>query len=157
MRIILSIICVLVNVAVSGQSIGDIPFDSTTDNPKFQLCNPNWVWQGYQLKTMMDETVLSVEREFKAKFVAMPSWKDVNSIIRIRFLVNCNGQADRFRLLTLGFDLKEKQLSDDLRAHVLKIAKEIQWPVRRAQQQTVDYYHYFSIRVTDGQLKEVIQ
>lgn len=140
-----------------SQSVGDIPFDPKTDNPKFQLCNPDWVWQGYQLKTMMDETALTVDRDFKRKFTPMPEWKEENGIIRVRFIVNCNGQSDRYRLLELGFDLKEKQFSEGLRAHVLKVAREMQWPVRRAQQQTVDYYHYFSIRIVEGQLKDVIQ
>lgn len=157
MRIAVTIFCIVWSVAASAQSVGNIPFDATTDDPKFQLCNSNWVWQGYQLKTMMDETALSVDREFKMKFTPAPEWKDESGIIRIRFIVNCNGKADRFRILGLGFDLKEKQFSDNLNAHVIKIAREIQWPVRRAQQQTVDYYHYFSIRIADGQLKDVIQ
>lgn len=144
-------------ISASAQGVGSIPFDPKTDDPKFQLCNPNWVWQGYELKTMMDETALTVDREFRAKFGKMPSWKGENGLIRIRFLVNCNGQADRFRLLCLGPDLREKDFSADLKAHVIKVTSEIQWPVRRAQQQTVDYYHYFSIRVIDGELKDVIQ
>lgn len=105
----------------------------------------------------MDETSVSVDREFKTKFTPMPAWKDENAIVRIRFVVNCSGKADRFRFLCMGFDLKEKQVDEGLKAHVLKIAKEIQWPVRRAQQQTVDYYHYFSLRIVNGELKDVIQ
>jgi hypothetical protein len=148
--------CVFSFVAASSQDVGNIAFDPGTDDPKFELCNPAKVWQGYHLKTMMDETPINVNREVKAKFVPRAEWKGENGIIRVRFIVNCNGAADRFRLLELGFDLNEKQFSDDLRAHVISIAKEIQWPVRRARQQTVDYYHYFSIRITDGQLKDVI-
>lgn len=151
------VLILFVNVAAYAQNVGDIAFDERTDDPKFQLCNPNWVWQGYQLKTKMDETSQVVAREFKTKFQSQEEWKNESGLIRIRFIVNCSGIADRFRLLELSSDLKEKQFSDGLRAHVLGIAKGIQWPVRRARQQTVDYYHHFSIRITDGQLSDIVQ
>jgi hypothetical protein len=140
-----------------AQNVGDIPFDAKRDNPKFQLCNPSRVWQGYQLKTKMDETPLLVAREFKTQFQTRDEWRNESGFIRVRFLVNCQGQSDRFRLLELDFDLKEKKFSETLSLHVLSIAKSIQWPARRANQQTVDYYHHFSIRIVDGQLADIIQ
>ena len=151
------ILILFINIAASAQNVGDIAFDARTDDPKFQLCNPKWVLQGYQLKTKMDETSLTVAREFKTKFQSKDAWKNESGLIRIRFIVNCSGVADRFRLLELGPDLEERKFSDDLSAHVLNIAKGIQWPARRAYQQTVDYYHYFSVRITNGQLVDIVQ
>jgi hypothetical protein len=155
MRVLVFLFCI--TGVARAQNVGDIPFDAKTDNPKFQLCNSSWVWQGYQLKTNMDETPLLVAREFKTQFQTKDEWKNESGLIRIRFVVNCQGQADRFRLLELDPDLKEKKFSEALSAHVLRIAKNIQWPARRAQQQTVDYYHHFSIRIVEGQLVDVIQ
>lgn len=155
MRVLVFLFCV--GTAAYAQNVGDIPFDPKTDNPRFQLCNPRWVWQGYQLKTKMDETPLLVAREFKAQFKSKDEWKNESGLIRVRFIVNCQGQSDRFRLLELDFDLKDKKFNESLTAHVLNIARSIQWPARRAQQQTVDYYHHFSIRIVDGQLIDIIQ
>lgn len=147
----------LIGTAASAQTVGEIPFDPKRDDPKFKMCNASWVWQGYQLKTKMDETPLLVAREFKTQFQTKDEWKNESGIIRIRFLVNCNGEADRFRLLEVDFDINEKKFSESLSAHVLSIAKSIQWPSRRAQQQTVDYYHHISIRIVNGQLVDIIQ
>ena len=155
MRVLVFLFCIW--GAARAQNVGDIAFDAKKDNPKFQLCNPSAVWQGYQLKTKMDETPLLVAREFKTQFQTKDEWKGESGFIRIRFLVNCQGQADRFRLLEFDFDLKEKKFSETLSAHILRIAKSIQWPARRANQQTVDYYHHFSIRIHDGQLVDIIQ
>ncbi|MEI9918761.1 MAG: hypothetical protein WDO14_08155 [Bacteroidota bacterium] len=157
MKTLVSVFFVLLTYATKAQAVGEIPFDPKRDDPKFQMCNPNWVWQGYQLKTKMDETPLLVAREFKSQFRTKDEWKNESGIIRVRFLVNCNGQSDRFRLLGLDFDLNEKKFSETLSAHVLSIAKNIQWPSRRVQQQTVDYYHHFSIRIVNGQLVDIIQ
>ena len=151
------VLILFINVAAFGQNVGDISFDATKDNPDFKLCNPSAVWQGYWLKTKMDETTQAVEQEFKGRFQTKDEWKNESGLIRIRFVVNCQGQSDRFRLLELDFDLNEKKFSESLRAHLLTVAKGIQWPARRANQQTMDYYHHFSIRITNGQLTDIIQ
>lgn len=153
----LLILILFIHAAAAAQSVGEIAFDPQTDDPKFQLCNPNWVWQGYQLKTKQDETSIMVANEFRTKFKRNDAWKNENGLIRIRFLVNCNGNADRFRLLELDSDLKPMQFSNDLKAHVLSIAKGISWPSRRARQQTVDYYHFFSIRIVNGEISDIVQ
>ena len=145
------------NVAAFAQNVGDISFDPETDNHEFQLCNPNWVLQTYQLKSHADETPLVIDREIRTKFIPRDEWKSENGIITVRFVVNCNGQADRFRLTEMTFDLQEKKFNESLRAHILQIAKNIQWPARRTRQQTADYYHYFNLRIIDGQIKDIIQ
>jgi hypothetical protein len=150
------IFLLFINVAASAQNVGDIVFDPRTDDQKFQLCNPGRVFQGYQLKTKMDETSIMVAKELRAKFKTNDAWKNENGIIRVRFVVNCSGVADRFRILGMSFDLKEKQFSEDLAAHVIGIAKSIQWPARRAWQQTVDYYYHFSIHIVDGELNDLV-
>jgi len=151
------LVLIFFNVAAFAQNVGDISFDPKTDDPKFQVCNPKQVWQGYQLKSKQDETSLMVAREFRTKYKTNPAWKNENGLIRIRFMVNCSGAADRFRLLELDFDLKEKQFNNDLRAHILSIAKNIPWPTRRAYNQTVDYYHHVSVRIVNGELNDIVQ
>lgn len=157
MKVSCFLFLIATTTTVHAQAVGAIEFDPKRDNASFKMCNAGWVWQGYQLKTKMDETPLLVAREFKSQFQSKEEWKNESGLIRIRFLVNCNGQADRFRLLETDFDLNEKKFSESLSAHVLAIAKSIQWPSRRAQQQTVDYYHHFSIRIANGQLVDIIQ
>jgi len=144
-------------VAASAQSVGGISFDANTDDPAFKLCNPDNVLQIYHLKTNMDETPIMVEKEFRAKFKSQDAWKNENALIRIRFVVNCSGTADRFRLLTLSPDLKEQPINKDLEAHILSIAKSISWPARRAWQQTVDYYQHFSVWIVNGELSDIVQ
>ncbi|HZY77985.1 MAG TPA: hypothetical protein VFE50_00585 [Cyclobacteriaceae bacterium] len=145
------------NVAAFAQNVGDISFDPKTDDPNFKLCNPEWVLQTYMLKSIADETPLLVDREIRTKFTPRDEWKTENGIVTVRFVVNCNGQADRFRLTEMTFELEEKKFQESLRTHILEIAKSIQWPARRARQQTADYYHYFNLRIVDGQVKDIIQ
>ncbi len=147
----------LIHVAASAQSVGDISFDPKKDDPGFRLCNEQWVWQGYELKTKVDETPLMVERELRSAFKTQPQWSDQNAIVRIRFVVNCKGASDRFRTLALDSQLKQTALDPALESHLIDIARKISWPVRRAQSQTVDYYHHFSVRISDGKLTDVIQ
>lgn len=151
------LLTILINVAASAQGVGDIAFDPNTDDPKFQLCNAERVAQSYQLRTPMDETSIMVDKEIRSRFKTNDAWKNENGMIRVRFVVNCSGVADRFRLLEMSFDLKEKQFNPELRSHILAIAKSIQWPARRARQQTVDYYDHFSVRIVNGHLIDIVQ
>lgn len=106
----------------------------------------------------MDETSITVEQTIRSNYHPKDEWKNESGIIRVRFLVNCQGQSDRYRLLELDFDLKEKKFSESLRAHVMSVAKQIQWPARRNNhQEIVDYYHHFTLRITNGQLSDVVQ
>ena len=164
MRIAIFFLTIWTHVAASAQSVGDIPFDPKTDNPKFTLCKEDWVWQGYHLKTPMDETPKAVAQEFKSKYKYRDEWKNESGLIRVRFLVNCQGQTDRFRALGMDDDLNEKNFNDNLVAHVIQLTREFAWPARRAtpagvraQSQTVDYYHFVTFSVKNGKLVEIIQ
>lgn len=112
----------------------------------------------------MDETAKAVSKELTSKYTYRDEWKNETGLIRVRFLVNCHGMSDRFRALGLDSDIKEKELSKSLTAHVIQLAKEFAWPVRRsqssnkdAQTQTVDYYHFIVFNIKDGKLIEIVQ
>lgn len=157
MRVILSITVFLINVAALAQSgVGDIAFDPKQDDPKFQLCNPKYIWQGHYLKYKEDETSLMVANAFRTQYQYNEVWSKDSGLIRIRFIVNCNGAADRFRILEVDQDMKPTQFTKELKAHLLAITKSIQWPARRAHQQTVDYYHHISIRIHNGEI-DIVQ
>lgn len=144
------------NLPAFAQGIGDIAFDAALDDPNFKLCNPERVFQGYQLKSKEDETSLMVEREFRNRYHQNDTWSKETGLIRIRFVVNCSGVADRFRILEAGPDMQPAQLNSELKAHLVSIAKSIPWPARRGWDQTVDYYHHVSIWIRDGKI-EVVQ
>lgn len=150
------VLVILINVAAHAQNVGDIAFDPKTDDPKFQLCNPDKVWQSYHLKSKQDETSIMVRKAFATKYKYNEVWAKDSGLIRIRFIVNCNGVADRFRLLELDKNMKPAQFTNELKVHLMTIAKSIQWPTRRAWQQTVDYYHHISVRIADGKI-EIVQ
>lgn len=149
-------LAVLINVAAHAQNVGDIVFDPKTDDPKFQLCNPDNIWQSYYLKSVQDETSIMVRKAFATRYTYNEVWANDSGIIRIRFVVNCSGIADRFRLLELDQHLKPGHFTNALKTHLMTITKSIQWPTRRAREQTVDYYHHFSVRIDGGKI-EIVQ
>ena len=137
-------------------NVGDIAFDAKTDDPKFQFCNPSFVLQGYELKTSSDESNAWISNQLKQKFVHQVLWKDQSGFITIRFAVNCFGLTDRFRVLGVNNELKSTEFPVDLNIHLIKIVKEIKWPVLTYQMKSIDYYQDVTFKVVNGELRDAI-
>ena len=135
--------------------IGDIPFDSKLDNPKFQLCNTR-AWQGYEWKTADDETMRWISNHLKERYIAKKEWSGQNGYITVRFVVNCLGLTDRFRGMGVSEDLKASSFNKELISYLIKLAKEEAWPIGTYNQKSLDYYHKVIFKIVNGQLKEVV-
>lgn len=46
-----------------------------------------------------------------------------SGMVRIRFIVNCKGQPGRFRMISAGYDYKEKQLDKAITDQLMSITK----------------------------------
>ena len=83
--------------------------------------------------------------------------KNQNGLIRIRFIVNCEGKAGRFRVLQSDYSYKEKEFNKEIVSQLLSITKQINnWEVLYKQENAVDYYMYLIFKITDGQLTEIL-
>ena len=139
--------------------IGDIEHDATIDDPNFRVCNgDDKVFQYFNLgngPVYVGEKPTLVNA-FKTKFKALPG-KDQNGLIRIRFIVNCKGQAGRFRVLQSDLDYNETEFDDRIISQLIKITKDIKdWVVLHRQDEPVDYYHYLIFKIVDGQIIEIL-
>jgi hypothetical protein len=137
-------------------NVGDIAFDTKNDDPKFQFCNPNFVLQGYELKTSSDESRAWISEQLKQKFTYDPSWKGQSGFITVRFAVNCFGLTDRFRSIGVNSNLMAVEFPSAMTKHLIKLVKEIKWPVQNHRLQAVDYYEDVTFKIINGELKEAL-
>lgn len=135
--------------------VGDIPFDPKTDDPAFQFCNPSEIYQGFQFRHPGDETSRLLGAEVKSRFKFNPDWKSESGFITIRFAVNCYGISDRFRVIQLSTDLSHVKFKESMIRHLTDLTKQTRWPVRSIQLRSVDYHHYVTYKIENGQLIEV--
>jgi len=80
-----------------------------------------------------------------------------NWIGRIRFVVNCNGKSDRFRILTVNYDYEPIEFDKNITSQLLNITKSlICWIPKSVNGKKVDYYQYLIFKIKDGKIDEIL-
>lgn len=139
--------------------VGDIEQNDQIDKLDFKVCNgDNKILQYFNLG---EGPVYSGEKSFilktfKSNFKPITDKKE-SGLIRIRFVVNCEGKAGRFRVLQSDYDYQEKEFDEEIVSQLLNITKGIEnWEVFKRNEVPIDYYMYLIFKITDGQLKEIL-
>ncbi|MGE9312154.1 hypothetical protein ACLOAU_10920 [Niabella sp. CJ426] len=137
--------------------IGDIAFDPQSDNKNFELCYPNAIQQYFVFtsdKSFADYKPY-IDSVFFASFRSIPLKE--SGLIRIRFIVNCKGETDRFRLLAMNWQYEPIRFNKRITTQLLFIIKSIKiWQVQVINERPVDYYQYLIFKISNGQLIEIL-
>jgi len=124
--------------------IGNISFDEKTDRKDFILCDENHVYQYFNDSEgyLYNGEKLAIEEEFQKKYNQTIVKKE-NAWVRIRFIVNCFGRADRFRLLTANYNYEPIEIDKNITSQLLEITKNLSgWIPKKIKEQKIDYYQY---------------
>lgn len=158
--LLLSNICLAqkeVEKPIEIKNIGDIKVDSLVDNPNFIVCN-NYIYQYFNdsngLEIEGEKTKIEdfYKRNFKSKYLPNQS-----GLIRVRFVVNCKGETDRFRLIAMDENYNEKLFDATITTQLLKLTKQLKgWKVKLLQGYMIDYYQYLIFKMKDGQIIEIL-
>jgi len=139
--------------------VGDIEQNEQIDEPGFRVCHgDDKVFQYFNLGKgpVYRGEKIKVLNTFKEKYKPVPG-KNQDGLIRIRFVVNCQGKAGRFRLLQSGYDYQEKVFHKKITSQLLAITKEVEgWEVLYEDETPVDYYMYLIFKIKDGHLTEIL-
>lgn len=138
--------------------VGDIAHDPKLDDPNFTLCNEKNTNQYHNLNEELqyEGEKYALVQTFTSQFKADPTIKD-SGMIRIRFMVNCKGETGRFRLMSSGYDYKEKQFNRAITDQLMTITKSLKgWKILSDKRGPKDYYQYLIFKITDGQIKEIL-
>lgn len=168
----ISIFLLLVMVILSCQSetkknqsekylrwVGDIEKNKQKDETDFELCNGDE--SVYQYFHFGEGPVYHGEKpkiftHFESNYKPI-SGEEGSGFIQIRFIVNCEGQAGRFRVLQSDENYQEKKFDPKITSQLLNLTKGIdQWEVFYRNEKPVDYYMYLIFKMKNGQLIEIL-
>jgi len=139
--------------------VGDIEKNEQIDELEFKVCNgDDKILQYFNLGKgpVYSGEKCKILNTFKSKYKPITD-KNQNGLIRIRFIVNCEGKAGRFRVLQSDYDYQEKDFNKEIVSQLLNIIKEIEdWEVFKRNEVPVDYYMYLIFKITYGQLTEIL-
>lgn len=139
--------------------VGDIEQDTLIDNPDFKVCHgDDKIFQYFNLSEgpVYSGEKTAILNRFKSEYKPL-SDNNQEGFIRIRFVVNCEGKAGRFRVLQSDYNYQEIAFDKEIVEQLLSITKGIEkWKVQYKNEIAIDYYMYLIFKITDGQLIEIL-
>ena len=137
---------------------GDIQFDEQLDKKDFKLYNEKYIFQYFNDSEGLsyEGEKLAIEQVFFERYKAVVLEKE-SGFIRIRFVVNCKGETDRFRILASDESFQERIFDNKITEQILQITKELKgWKPKKYQGMLCDYYQYLIFKIDNGQIKEIL-
>jgi hypothetical protein len=142
------------------RQVGDITSDLTLDNPDFKICNgEEYIFQyfntGEGFKYQGEKTALV--SQILNTYKPISNIEDQSGYIRIRFIVNCEGDAGRFRMISSDIDYQEKVFDRAITNQLITILKDLDgWVKLTENKNPLDYYLYLIFKLDNGHIIEIL-
>lgn len=138
--------------------LGEISFNEKLDDINFKVCHEditfpfNYGGVGLVYEGEKRELVKTIRNKFN-----YPETNGQTGYITIRFIINCEGKAGRFRMTEMGLDLKLKKFDENISNQILDITKSLDgWKAFERNEKTWDYQQYLTFKFENGVLKDVL-
>ncbi|RSK39662.1 hypothetical protein [Mangrovimonas spongiae] len=139
--------------------VGDIQQNNAIDDSDFRVCKgDDNVLQYFNLSEgpVYKGEKSSILDLFKSQYKPFIDNKQ-NGYIRLRFIINCKGEAGRFRVLQSDYNYQEKTFDNRIVNQLLTITKNIEkWEILHRDDISVDYYMYLIFKIKEGQLIDIL-
>ncbi len=138
--------------------VGDIEFDPSTDNPNFKICGRIFQYYNFEKGNFSLDKKL-IRQHFFSKIRKGSIYQ--NGYITIRFIVNCEGVTDRFRIYEIDRNWKKTKFDDKLKNQLLTLTKELkgwkpgEFPEFRQWSGKFDFYQYLTFKIRNGELMDI--
>ncbi|MGB0807294.1 MAG: hypothetical protein ACPGRC_11430 [Salibacteraceae bacterium] len=139
--------------------VGDSEYDSQLDDPDFSICRTEE--EVFQYFNLMEGPQYHGEKtalikHFKTHYKPVKN-NTQSGYIRVRFVVNCKGEAGRFRVIQSDTAFKETQFDKEIVNQLVTLTKEVeQWTIQYKNDAAVDYYQYLVFKINNGQIIEIL-
>ncbi len=142
--------------------IGDISHDPAIDTTDFKLCYGDQIAVQYyaMTKVLGAKPFLNEQKEvqtiFEANYNSKIAMKE-SGLLRIRFLVNCQGVPGRFRMIGMDENYQSKTFDKSITNQILSISQhKIKWKPFVSDKLNRDYYMYLIFKIDQGKIIEIL-
>lgn len=138
--------------------LGEIPFDEERDDINFKVCHEdltipfNYGGFGLVYEGEKKKLVETINNKFHYQ-----KTKGQTGFITIRFIINCEGQTGRFRVIEMDLNLKPKKFDEDISNQILNITKGLDgWQRLERWEKVWDVQQYLTFKFEDGVITEIL-
>lgn len=140
--------------------VGDIEYDPLIDDSTFNRCYPEESTvqyfnfsNGFRYKGEKRALIDLFQSQYKPV-----KKKKQNGYIRIRFVVNCEGQSGQFRVLESDMNFEPYKFHSKVVNQLLDITKSLDgwFVVSDESNNAQDYYQYLIFKIKDGKIEDLM-
>lgn len=138
--------------------LGEIPFDGQLDDRNFKVCHEdltipfNYGGFGLVYEGEKKKLVETIRDKFN-----YPETKGQTGFITVRFIINCEGQTGRFRVIEMDLNLKAKKFDSNISNQILNITKDLDgWKSLERWEKVWDVQQYLTFKFEDGVITEIL-
>ena len=138
--------------------VGDIAYNPTLDDSSFQLCwHDNFVFQYFNMEAGMQYQgeKAAILAHFQRNYKPVPS--NQSGWIRLRFIVNCQGQSGRFRIQQADENYQPRDFDPVIVEQIIQLTQALNgWQVIKRKGMAVDYYQYLIFKINQGEIERIL-
>jgi hypothetical protein len=136
--------------------VGSIEFDPSRDRADFHICDSIWIQQYYAVGTHYRSENKRVIQHFAARYQKVEGSVG-EGYITVRFLINCKGECDRYRVFQVDRNYQNTQFDSRLVQQLLNLTKELtDWEAGSYEGVRYDSYFQIKFKIRNGQLHTVL-
>lgn len=143
---------------VNGKKkVGWIRFDSKRDNQAFKCCDENNIQEYYQTGTHYEEGIKSIRRFFQQYPTDAFSKNLLDGYLTIRFVVNCKGETDRYRVWATDREFKPQQVQPENEQKLLEALRKMgNWQPGERDGKFYDAYAFLTFKILNGKMTDIL-
>lgn len=135
---------------------GEIPFDSTVDDPSFKLCDATTLVHS-RVSLSYVEGRKRIEEISKEAFEAHGDQYAYDGYVIARFIVNCNGEVGRLRLESLNDAFVQQECPEGLISLIRESVEALnEWVITVPSNRGKDHSKYLNFKIKNGQIDAII-
>ena len=135
-----------------SNQVGEIVFDEKMDDPAFKVADTLEIFA----KPRYEGEKPTIVRYFTENY-KNGGFEKVNGYVIIRFYVNDEGKAGKFRMQTMDFDYQPVEFDKKFCDQILQHTKNFNgWNQIQYEGKSYGYYCYLSFKIVNGEIKEIM-
>ncbi|MCS3737910.1 hypothetical protein [Mucilaginibacter dorajii] len=137
--------------------VGDIIFNTQTDQYDFKLCNKENIYQYYSVNTTYTGEIKALKKELYDGFKYDAKYAVITGSVTIRFIVNCKAQTDWFRVNVLNSNYQRTAFPSEFINKLLLDVKNLKgWiPGKLPNGAVCDSYYFLHFRILRGRINNI--
>ncbi|PKD20012.1 hypothetical protein APR41_15180 [Salegentibacter salinarum] len=137
---------------LSGKRVGDLAVDEQQDGD-FQVCDEDKIFQYYNLDTDYKGGKKAIKKEILNELESL-NFKN-QGLVTARFIVNCNGDAGRFRYKSTDLDLKEMKVNSENIERIKSAVLLLQNWNSPKENKVFDSYYVLNFKIRNNKIVDI--